>query len=64
MPFAKYYMGDQIKSNSTGEACSAYGKRRDAYMVLVWKPKERDHLEDLGMDGRNYNGSVRSGVGK
>jgi hypothetical protein len=28
------------------------GKRRDAYNVLVWKPKERDHLEDLGIEGR------------
>jgi len=26
--------------------------------------RERDHLEDLGVDGRNYNGSVRSGMGK
>jgi len=24
-----------------GEACSAYGKRRDAYRVLVWKPQRK-----------------------
>jgi len=32
-------MGDQIKSNSMGGASSTYGKRRDAYRVLVWKPQ-------------------------
>jgi hypothetical protein len=26
--------------------------------------RERDHFEDLGVDGRNYNESVRSGMGK
>jgi hypothetical protein len=27
------------------------GERRGAYRVLVGKPKERDHLEDPGVDG-------------
>jgi len=26
--------------------------RREVYGVLVGKPKERDHLEDPGIDGR------------
>jgi hypothetical protein len=26
--------------------------------------RERDHLENLGIHGRNYNESVRSGMGK
>jgi hypothetical protein len=30
----------------------ACGERRDAYRVLVRKPKERDDLENLGVDGR------------
>ena len=31
------------------------GGRRDAYRVLVGRPegkRERDHMEDLGLDGR------------
>ena len=28
------------------------GERKDAYRVLVGRPEERDHLEDLGADGR------------
>jgi hypothetical protein len=28
------------------------GVRRGAYRVLVGNLKERDHLEDLGLDGR------------
>jgi len=28
------------------------GKRRGAHRVLVGKPRERDHLEDLGLDGK------------
>jgi len=34
--------------------CSTYGKKRSAYSVLVGETlrSERDHLEDLGLDGR------------
>jgi hypothetical protein len=28
------------------------GERRGAYSLLVGKPEERDHLEDLGIYGR------------
>ena len=28
------------------------GERKNAYRVLVGRPEERDHLEDLGADGR------------
>jgi hypothetical protein len=28
------------------------GDERKVYRVLVGKPKERDHLEDQGVDGR------------
>jgi hypothetical protein len=28
------------------------GERRSAYSVLVWKFEGRNHLEDLGVDGR------------
>ena len=35
----KYHSGDQIKKTEMGEACSTYGESRDAYIVLVEKPK-------------------------
>jgi len=37
-----------------GRACGMYGgNRRDAYMVLVGvNLRERDHLENPGVDGR------------
>jgi len=28
------------------------GKKRIAYAVLYRSPKKRDHMEDLGVDGR------------
>jgi hypothetical protein len=28
------------------------GERTDVYRVLVGNPRERDHLEDTGIDGR------------
>jgi hypothetical protein len=34
-----------------GGAYSTYGGRRGAYRVLVEK-RERNHLEDIGVDGR------------
>jgi hypothetical protein len=45
-------MTDDIKKNKTGAARGTYGARRGAYRVLVGKPEERNHLEDLGVDGR------------
>jgi len=34
-----------------GWACSTYGESRRVYRVLVGM-RERNHLEDLGVDGR------------
>jgi hypothetical protein len=28
------------------------GERRGEYRVLVWKPKEKNHLEDVSLDER------------
>ena len=42
----KYYLGDPIKNNEMGWACSAHGggKRGDAYRVLVGKPEGKRPL--------------------
>jgi len=48
----------QIKKNEIGAACSRYGERRGAYSVLVGKPERKNHLEDLGVDGRIVYTSV------
>jgi hypothetical protein len=42
----------QIKKNEIDGACSTYGERRGACGVLVGKPDGKNHLEDLGVDGR------------
>ena len=35
-----------------GEECSACRERRGVYRVLAGNLRERDHLEDPGLDGR------------
>jgi hypothetical protein len=35
-----------------GGACSANGKRRGVYRVLVWKSEGKNHLGDQCVDGR------------
>jgi len=41
-----------MEKNETGGACSAYGESIVAYRALVENLRERDHLEDRGIDGR------------
>ena len=51
----RHYSGHQIYENVMLGAWSTWGGRggdRSAYMVLVRKSEERNHLEDLGLDGR------------
>jgi hypothetical protein len=38
--------------NEMGGACSTHGKRRGVYRVWWGILRERDHLEDPGVDGR------------
>jgi hypothetical protein len=48
--FTKYY-GDQINEDEMGGACSTHGK--DMHTVLLFgNLKGRDHLEDVGIDGK------------
>jgi hypothetical protein len=52
-----YYLSDIIRVIKKelgvgGGACGTYGGRMDAYKVLLGRPIERDHLENLGVDGR------------
>jgi len=47
--FDKYYFGEQIKKNEKGHEWEI----RERYTGFWWgKPKTRDRLEDLGVDGR------------
>jgi len=64
----KYFSGDQIEKNETGEARSTYGERRGVYSVLVGKSKgkillgrpRRSWVYNINMDvqevawGRNW----------
>jgi hypothetical protein len=45
----QYYSGDHIENEMGGE-CSTY--RRGAYVVLVGNLRERDHLEDVDLNGK------------
>jgi hypothetical protein len=36
-----------------GEACRALGEMRNAMKFLLESLMERNHLEDLGVDGKN-----------
>jgi hypothetical protein len=40
-----------------------WGRRKKAYRILRRNPKERKHLEDVGVDGRILNGSSRNMTG-
>jgi hypothetical protein len=42
-----------MKKNEMGGACSACGGKGELYTGLLWgNPRERDNLEDPGLDGR------------
>ena len=69
MSIFSHLFGRNIKNNEIGGTCGMYGERRVSWMVLVGKPKERIHLEFLGVDGRiilkcvskKYAGRARTG---
>jgi len=42
----------EFEKNEMGGACSTYGGEKSLYRVLVGKLRERDNLEDPGLDGR------------
>ena len=35
-----------------GGACGTYGREEIGYRFLIERPERRDHLEDLGVNGR------------
>jgi len=47
----QYRSGDQIEKDEVGGACSTHGENRVVDRVLVGNLRERDHLEDPGVDG-------------
>ena len=49
----QYCSGDKIEKNEMGRACSAYGGEERRIQGFGWgNMRERDHLEDSGVDGR------------
>ena len=50
---SKYFAGDKIERNDMGGTCNTYGGREDVYTGFCWgNLRERDQLEDPGVDGR------------
>jgi len=45
------YSGDQIKKNEMGGTCSTYGKGELLTKFWWGNLMERDHLENMGVDG-------------
>jgi hypothetical protein len=52
--FTKYNLGDQIKKNKMGRACSLYGEGKGEMRTGFWwgNLTERGHLEGVDIDGR------------
>jgi hypothetical protein len=48
----KQYLGDRIKEDKVGGACSTNGVKRGAYRVLKGYLREINPLEHLGLDGK------------
>ena len=48
----KYFSGNEIERNEMGGACGTCGGQERSYRILVGDLRERDHLEDLGVDGK------------
>jgi len=50
--FTKYCLGDQIKGDEMGGACSLHGRDGRWVHILIGKPKGKGHKEDIGVDGK------------
>jgi hypothetical protein len=50
--FTKYYSGDQIRKNERAGHVASMGEMKNTYHILVGKPEGKNHLEDLGVDGK------------
>ena len=57
-----YYVCDQIQKNEIGGACSTYGWEESCIQDTGGEAWGWDHLEDLGVDGRNHKRIWTGGV--
>jgi hypothetical protein len=46
------HFGDQIKEDVMGRHITCISELRNAYKILVGKPKENNQSRDLGADGK------------
>jgi hypothetical protein len=49
--FIRYYLGDKFNKKWMVRECGTYGRQAKG-MQLVGRSGRKDHLEDLGQDGR------------
>jgi hypothetical protein len=50
--FTKHCLGDHVRKNEKFRQAARTGERRDADRVLMGKPRGRDHLEEVSINGR------------
>jgi hypothetical protein len=46
-----HYQGDKPKKKGVGGTCSTYGERTETYGIVVGRLKERNNVENPGVDG-------------
>ena len=63
VPQTIYYSGDQINNKWTGHV-ARMAERTGLYKFWFGDLKEREHLKDLGVDGRTIKTDFQEGVGR
>jgi hypothetical protein len=54
LTLTKCHYCDQMKRNEIGGACVTFGEWRRAYRFCCGDLRERENLEDLGVDGKIF----------
>jgi hypothetical protein len=55
--FVKYNCSDHVKEDEMIRACGMHGEKRNAYRILVDKPKRKRQLGRLKLKGNIINAS-------
>jgi hypothetical protein len=45
-----YTLMNEMKQDVMGGECNTFKEKRNFYTVLAWKPEEKEHWVDVGVD--------------